>query len=84
MDFIEQLLKSSGFTAILVVVDRLMKQAIFIPTHDTITSANLTKLFMLHIYAFKLRTIKLLLLAQVCDRWDGDHETTAVAARSKL
>ena len=51
MDFIEQLLKSSGFTAILVVVDCLMKQAIFIPTHDTITSANLTKLFMLHIFS---------------------------------
>jgi hypothetical protein len=37
MDFIEQLLESSNFTSILVVVDRLSKQAVFIPTHDTIT-----------------------------------------------
>ena len=51
MDLIEQLLKSSGYTAILVVVDRLMKQAIFIPTHDTITSADLTKLFILHVFS---------------------------------
>ena len=47
MDFIEQLLKSTGYTAILVVVDRLTKQAIFIPTHDTITLADLAKLFIL-------------------------------------
>jgi hypothetical protein len=39
MDFIEQLPDSEGFTAILVVVDRFTKQALFIPTHDTITSA---------------------------------------------
>ena len=51
MDFIEQLLKSSGYTEILVVVDHLTKQAIFIPTHDTITSANLTKLFVLHVFS---------------------------------
>ena len=51
MDFIEQLLKSARYTAILVVVDRLMKQAIFIPTHNTITSADLTKLFILHVFS---------------------------------
>ena len=51
MDFIEQLPKSARYTAILVVVDRLMKQAIFIPTHNTITSANLTKLFVLHVFS---------------------------------
>ena len=51
MDFIEQLLKLSGYTAILVVVDRLTKQAIFIPTHDTITSADLAKLFILHVFS---------------------------------
>jgi len=32
MDFIEQLLPSLGFTAILIIVDRLSKQGIFIPT----------------------------------------------------
>ena len=51
MDFIEQLLKSAGYTAILVVIDRLTKQAISIPTHDTITLADLTKLFILHVFS---------------------------------
>ena len=51
MDFIEQLPFSSGFTAILVVIDQLSKQAIFNPTHDTITSPELTQLFLLHIFA---------------------------------
>jgi len=51
MDFIEQLPSSTGFTAILVIVDRLSKQAIFIPTHDTITSPELAKLFLLHVFS---------------------------------
>ena len=51
MDFIKQLPPSEGFTAILVIVDRLFKQALFIPTHDTITSAELAKLFLLHIFS---------------------------------
>ena len=51
MDFIEQLPSSSDFTAILVVVDQLSKQVIFIPTHDTITSPELTQLFLLHVFA---------------------------------
>ena len=51
MDFIEQLPLSSGFTAILVIVDRLSKQSIFIPTHDTITSLELAKLFLLHVFS---------------------------------
>ena len=50
MDFIEQLPLSSSFTAILVIVDWLFKQSIFIPTHDTITSPELTKLFLLHVF----------------------------------
>ena len=48
MDFIEHLPKSDGFTAILVVVDRLTKQSIFIPTYDTVTSADLALLFVQH------------------------------------
>ncbi len=36
MDFIEQLPALDGFMAILVVVDRLTKQSLFIPTFDTI------------------------------------------------
>ena len=51
MDFIEQLLSSSGYTVILIIVDRLSKQAVFIPTHDTITSAKLVKLFVLHVFS---------------------------------
>jgi len=51
MDFIEQLPGSTGFTAILVIVDRLSKQAIFIPTHNTITSPELAKLFLLHVFS---------------------------------
>jgi hypothetical protein len=51
MDFIEKLPSSSGFTSILVIVDRLSKQRIFVPTFDTITSAHLTTLFVLHIFS---------------------------------
>ena len=51
MDFIEQLPASSGYMAILVVVDRLTKQSIFIPTHDTITFTQLAQLFVLHVFS---------------------------------
>jgi hypothetical protein len=51
MDFIEQLPSSSGFTSILVVIDRLSKQCIFVPTHDTISSPELAKLFLLHVFS---------------------------------
>jgi hypothetical protein len=51
MDFIEQLPNSGNHTAILVVVDRLSKQAIFIPTEDTITSPQLARLFLLHVFS---------------------------------
>ena len=37
--------------AILMVVHWLTKQAIFILTHDTITSAELAKLFVLHVFS---------------------------------
>ena len=50
MDFIEKLPSSSGFDTILVIVDRLSKQAIFIPTHNTITSTELAYLFITHIF----------------------------------
>ena len=51
IDFIEQLPLLSGYTSILVVVDRLSKQGIFIPTHDTITSSDLTWLFVIHVFS---------------------------------
>jgi len=51
MDFIEKLPFSSGFDTILVIVDHLSKQAIFIPTHDTITSVELAHLFVTHVFS---------------------------------
>jgi len=51
MDLIEKLLSSSGFDTILVIVDQLTKQAIFIPTHGTITSMDLAHLFILHVFS---------------------------------
>src|SRR5260370_24311628 len=51
MDFIEHLPSSDGFTAILVVVDHLTKQSLFIPTHDTINSPKLAQLFLTHIFS---------------------------------
>jgi len=51
MDFIEKLPSSSGFDTILVIVDWLTKQAIFIPAHDTIMSADLAYLFVLHVFS---------------------------------
>jgi Integrase zinc binding domain len=51
MDFIKQLPNSEGFTAILVVVDRFTKQALFIPTHNIITSTQLAELFIIHVFS---------------------------------
>ena len=51
MDFIEQLLLLDGYTDILVVVDRLTKQMVFISTIKTINATVLTELFIKHIFA---------------------------------
>src|SRR5258708_1697241 len=51
MDFIEQLLTSEGHTAILVMVDCLTKQYLFIPTHDSINSLELAQLFLTHVFS---------------------------------
>ena len=48
MDFIEKLPMSDGSDMILVIIDCLTKQSIFIPTVDTIMSPMLAKLFVLH------------------------------------
>ena len=50
MDFIEQLLHSQGHSAILVIVDQLTKQAIFIPTHDAIDTPKLASLFLMNVF----------------------------------
>ena len=51
IDFIEKLPSSSGFDTILVIVGQLTKQVIFIPAYDTITSADLACLFILHVFS---------------------------------
>ena len=51
IDFIKKLLSSSGFDTILIIVNWLTKQVIFIPTHDTITSVDLAHLFILHVFS---------------------------------
>jgi len=40
-----------GFTSILVIVDQLSKQGIFIPTVDEITAPGLAKLFLIHVFS---------------------------------
>ena len=47
MDFIKKLPSFSRFDTILVIVDWLTKQAIFIPAYDTIMSSDLAYLFIL-------------------------------------
>ena len=51
MDFIEQLPSSEGYTDILVVVDRLTKQAVFTPTVRTIDTKELANLFIRDVFA---------------------------------
>jgi len=43
--------KTLEFDTILVIVDRLTKQAIFIPVHNTIMSVDLAHLFVLHVFS---------------------------------
>ena len=51
MDFIKKLPLSSRFDTILVIVDQLIKQTIFIPAHDTIMFIDLACLFVLHVFS---------------------------------
>jgi hypothetical protein len=46
MDHIDQLLISNGYNAILIVVDRLTKEAIFIPAKTTDTQDDLVKQYV--------------------------------------
>jgi hypothetical protein len=58
MDFIEQLPPSNGFTAILVVIDRLSKESIFIPTTDTATAIDVADAFVTHVFANAARSLR--------------------------
>ena len=51
MDFIKTFPQSSRYSSMLVVVDWLTKQVIFILTHHTIMSTELAKLFALHVFS---------------------------------
>ena len=51
MNFIEKLPSSFGFNTILVIVNQLTKQAIFILAYNTITSIDLAYLFVLHVFS---------------------------------
>jgi len=51
MDFIEKLLLFFKFDTILIIVNWLTKQVIFIPAYNTITSTDLACLFVLHVFS---------------------------------
>ena len=53
MDYIVQLPKAGKeqFDAILVVVDRLTKQAIYIPCHMTDTAKDFARLFLENVFS---------------------------------
>ena len=51
MDFIETLPTSSDCDSILVIVDRLSKQSIFIPTTVHCTSEDLAQIFIMHVFS---------------------------------
>ena len=51
MDFIEQLPPSDGFDTILVVVDRLTKMALFIPTYATDDAPRLASILLTHVFS---------------------------------
>ena len=51
MDFIKKLPMSDSSDTILVIIDCLTKQSIFILTINTITSPMLAKLFILHVFS---------------------------------
>jgi len=51
MDFIKKILSFSRFDTILVIVNWLTKQAIFISAHNTIISTDLVCLFVFHLFS---------------------------------
>jgi len=51
MDFIKHLPESEEYTDILVVVDRLTKQVVFVLTHKFINALGLTNLFIQNVFS---------------------------------
>jgi len=50
MDFIEQLPPLNGYMVILVIIDRLSKESIFIPTMDNATSIDVADAFVTQVF----------------------------------
>ena len=70
-DLITQLpVSRDGFDAILVFVDRLTKMVHFVPTHTTVTSEQLAKLFVRHVW--KLHGLPRSLVCDRDPRWAAD------------
>ena len=51
MDFIKQLPPSNGFTAILVIIDQLLKEGIFIPTTNNAMSIDVADAFLTQVFS---------------------------------
>lgn len=51
MDLIEQLPESDGYSAILVIVDRLTKMSLFLPTTNSVTAEDIARLFVTHVFS---------------------------------
>jgi IS30 family transposase len=51
MDHIEQLPPSGGYNSILVIVDRMTKQAIFIPCYTSDKAIDLAKHYVKHVFS---------------------------------
>jgi IS30 family transposase len=51
MDFIEQLPPLSDYSMILVIVDRLTKQALFLPTTDNVMSEEVMQLYFKNVFS---------------------------------
>ncbi len=51
MDFIKQLPNSKGFSTILVIINHLTKQAIFIPSHNMVDTPQVAQLFLIHVFS---------------------------------
>jgi hypothetical protein len=70
MDFIPELPTSNGFNNILVIIGKLTKYAIFIPTSTTVTEKETAKLFFSHIIA--KFSIPHQIISDQDTRWKGD------------
>jgi len=78
MDFIEQLPTLEGHTVILVIVDCLTKQSLFIPTHDSIDSLELAQLFLTHVF------LKHGTLSHVTSNWGSEFVSHFFQSLGKL